>query len=148
MTPGSKQYAPNCHYICSTKPASASVSAKRVYRNWYVSFVTQTAYKVSYKLTERWPIQGHEYFWFLSSWNEREGISIHLLLVVFCSSLFSMRSKNISNACVTGPLRREINRWPVDSLHKGPIIRKTFPCNDIIMKLSASRSSPFSSELR
>ena len=28
---------------------------------------------------------------------------------------------------------REINRWPVNSLHKGPVTRKMFPFDDVIM---------------
>ena len=27
-----------------------------------------------------------------------------------------------------------IHRWPVNSLHKGPVIRKMFPFDDVIMK--------------
>ena len=35
------------------------------------------------------------------------------------------------------PLRGEFNRWPVDSPHKGPIARKMFPFDDIIMVITA-----------
>ena len=28
---------------------------------------------------------------------------------------------------------REINRWPVNSPHKGPVTRKMFPFDDVIM---------------
>ena len=31
------------------------------------------------------------------------------------------------------PLWRGINRWPVNSPHKGPVTRKMFPLNDVIM---------------
>ena len=30
---------------------------------------------------------------------------------------------------------RAIHRWPVNSPHKGPVIRKMFPCDDVIMKI-------------
>ena len=31
---------------------------------------------------------------------------------------------------------RRINRWPVDSPHKGPVMRKVFPCHDVLVKIS------------
>ena len=31
------------------------------------------------------------------------------------------------------PLRGGIHRWPVDSPHKGPVTRKMFPCDDVII---------------
>ena len=31
------------------------------------------------------------------------------------------------------PFVRRIYRWPVDSPHKGPVMRKAFPCHDVIM---------------
>ena len=33
------------------------------------------------------------------------------------------------------PFVKGIHRWPVDSLHKGPVMQKAFPCPDLIMFL-------------
>ena len=45
---------------------------------------------------------------------------------------FRRRSKKNSSASLA--FVREIHRWPVNSLHKGPVTRKMFPFNDVIMK--------------
>ena len=45
---------------------------------------------------------------------------------------FRRRSKKTSNLCVTG-LCLGIHLWPVNSPHNGPIKRKMFPLDDIIM---------------
>ena len=34
------------------------------------------------------------------------------------------------------PFVRRINRWPVDSPHKGPVMRNEFPCHDVIMYIT------------
>ena len=34
------------------------------------------------------------------------------------------------------PFERGIQRWPVASLHKGPLTRKAFPCDDVIMSMT------------
>ena len=36
---------------------------------------------------------------------------------------------------------REINRWPVNSPHKGPVTRKMFPFDDVIMHCDIGASS-------
>ena len=38
----------------------------------------------------------------------------------------------MSKLYITG-LLWEIHRWSVDFLHKGPVMRKTFPCHDVII---------------
>ena len=63
--------------------------------------------------------------------NERNGVSNHRLLDGVLNRLFRRRSKKISKLCVTG--LRGIHRSPVDSPHKGPVVRKIFPFNDVIM---------------
>ena len=35
---------------------------------------------------------------------------------------------------------REIHRWPVNSPHKGPVKRKLFPFDDVIMYLNSNMS--------
>ena len=47
--------------------------------------------------------------------------------------LFRRRSKKTSKLRGTGFFVRGIHRWPVNSLHKGPVTRKTFPIDYVIM---------------
>ena len=49
------------------------------------------------------------------------------------TSLMIVYSKKTSKLRVTG-LLRGIHRWPVNSPHKGPVTRKMFPFDDIIMR--------------
>ena len=55
-------------------------------------------------------------------------------LAIVYSTVYSSRSisKKISKFCVTG-LCAGIHRWPVNSLQKGPVTRKIFPFDDVIM---------------
>ena len=50
----------------------------------------------------------------------------------FLNRLFRRRSKNISKLRVTG-LWGGIHRWPVISQHKGPVMQKMFPFDEVIM---------------
>ena len=54
---------------------------------------------------------------------ERGGVSNHQCLNCFLKRLFRRRSKKTSKLRVTG-LCEGINRWPVDSPHKGPVTGK------------------------
>ena len=74
-------------------------------------------------------------FWILAlQWchNERDGVSNHLRIDYLFNRLFRSRSKKTSSSAslvfVGG-----IHRWPVDSPHKGPVTRKMFPFDDIII---------------
>ena len=49
------------------------------------------------------------------------------------STVFRCRSKKTSKLHVT--LWGKFNGWPVNSLHKGPVIRKIFPLVDVIMRI-------------
>ena len=52
---------------------------------------------------------------------------------IVCSTVYSRRrSKKTSKVRVTG-LCEGIHRWPVNSPHKGPITRKMFSFDDVIM---------------
>ena len=64
--------------------------------------------------------------------NGRDGVSIHQLLDCLLSRLFRHRSKKTSKFRVAG-LCWGINRWPVNSPHKGPVTRKVFAFDDVIM---------------
>ena len=40
------------------------------------------------------------------------------------------------------PFVKRIQRWPVDSHHKGPVMRKTFPCLAVIIKSWTGPTAP------
>ena len=64
--------------------------------------------------------------------NERHGISNHRCLECLLNGLFRRTSKKTSNS---SGLCGEIHRSPVDFPHKGPVTRKMFPFDDVIMVL-------------
>ena len=76
-------------------------------------------YKGQFNLTSQWC-------------NERDGVSNHRRLDCLPSRLFMRRSKKISKLRVSG-LCDGNHRWPMDSPHKGPVKRKMFPFDDVIM---------------
>ena len=53
------------------------------------------------------------------------------LTIGLLNRLFGRRSKKTSKHCVTG-LWQRIQRWPVNSLHKWPVMWKMFPFDDIM----------------
>ena len=67
-----------------------------------------------------------------------------------CSSVCSGADQRKHQSSVSLAFMRGIHRWPVDSPHKGPVTRKMFPFNDVIMKsqeaLSVLPPCVFSSE--
>ena len=64
--------------------------------------------------------------------NERDGVSNHQPHDCLPNGLFKRRSKKTSKLRVT-VFVRGIHRWPVNSPHKGPVTRKMFPFDDVIM---------------
>ena len=64
--------------------------------------------------------------------NEHDGISNHRPIDCLLSHLFSCRSKKRSKLHVTGFVRG-IHLWLVNSPHKGPVMWKMLPFDDIIM---------------
>ena len=75
-----------------------------------------------------WPLQ-----WRL---NEPDGVSNHRRLDCLLKRLFRRRSKKTSKLRVTAFVRG-IHRWPVNSPHKGPVTRKMFPFDDVIMQCAS-----------
>ena len=64
--------------------------------------------------------------------NERDGVSNqqpHDCLF----NCFSDADKQKHRSSASLAFERGIHRWPVNSLHKGPVTRKTFPFGDVIM---------------
>ena len=64
--------------------------------------------------------------------NEHHCVSNHHHYHCLLNRLFGCRSKKISKLRVTG-LCGGIHRGPVNSPHKGPMTRKMFPFDDVIM---------------
>ena len=65
-------------------------------------------------------------------YNECDGVSNHQRLGCLLKRMFRCRSKKTSKLRVTG-LCEGIHRWPVNSPHKGPVTRKMFPLDDVII---------------
>ena len=71
--------------------------------------------------------------------NERIVISNHQRLHCFLKCSFTHRSKKTSQLCVTG-LCEGNSLWPVNSPHNGPVTRKMFPFDDVIMTMQRTRA--------
>ena len=70
--------------------------------------------------------------------NEADCVSNHQPYDCLLNGLFRRRSKKTSKLRVTG-LCAGIHRGPVNSPHKGPVTRKMFPFDDVIMTQSNCR---------
>ena len=74
--------------------------------------------------------------------NECDGVSNHQPCnCFFFNYLFRRRSKKTSKLHVTGFGGGGIQRWPVKSLHNGPVTWKTFPFDDVIMVIKNSAAT-------
>ena len=76
-----------------------------------------------------------QYFnWISLQWrhNERDGVSNHQPLCCF-SAVYSGADEKRYQSSVSLAFVRGIHRWPVNSPHRGPVTRKTFPFDDVIM---------------
>ena len=67
------------------------------------------------------------------SHNGCDGVSNHQPHGCLLNLLFRRRSKKTSKLRVTGLCVWGIHRWPVNSLHKGPVTWKMFPFDDVII---------------
>ena len=76
-----------------------------------------------------------------SQWrhNECDGVSNHQPQGCLLKRLFRRRSKKTPKPRVTGPCGG-IHRWPANSPNKGPIKRKMFPFDDVIMKCRKNKT--------
>ena len=64
--------------------------------------------------------------------NEHDGVSNHQRFDCLLDRLFRPRSKKTSSSASLAFVRG-IHRWPVNSPHKGPVTRKMFPFDDVMM---------------
>ena len=55
-------------------------------------------------------------------------------VLVVCSTVCSDTDQRKEQSSASLTFVRRIHRWPVNSPHKGPVTRKMFPFDDIIMK--------------
>ena len=62
-------------------------------------------------------------------------------IMIVCSTVYSGDQKKTSKLSVTG-LCEGIHQRPVNSLHKGPVTRKMFPFDDVIMSTSPESYFP------
>ena len=68
-------------------------------------------------------------------YNDHDGVSNHQPPGCLLNRLFRRRSKKTSKICVTG-LCVGNSPGPVNSPHKGPVTRKMFPFDDVIMRMT------------
>ena len=52
---------------------------------------------------------------------------------IVCSTICSDTGQRKHQSSASLAVRREIHRWPFDSLHKGPVMRKMFRYDDVII---------------
>ena len=76
----------------------------------------------------------HQHSWFTLQWryNEHDGVSITSLTIVY-STVYSCADQRKHQNSASLAFVRGIHRWPVNSHHKGPVTRKMFPFDDVIM---------------
>ena len=56
-------------------------------------------------------------------------------LTIVYSTVYSRRRSKKHQSSASLEFVRAIHRWPVNSPHKGPVTRKMFPFDDVIMKM-------------
>ena len=66
-------------------------------------------------------------------------------LTNFYSTVYSGSDQRKHQSSASLAFVRGIHRWPVNSLHKGPVTRKMFPFDDVITSLRKSKMSPWCS---
>ena len=107
---------------------------------WKSSFIKMFEYYPGqgYLPLSEWFVHSMAYSVSLSlQWrhNGRGGVSNHRRLDCLLSRLFRRISKKTLKLRFTGLGEGRIHRWPMDSPHKGPVTRKMFPFDDVIMVL-------------
>ena len=66
-------------------------------------------------------------------YNGHDGVSNHQPHHCLLNRLFRLRSMKTPKLRVTRPFVRGIHQWPVNTPHKGPVTRKMFPFDDVIL---------------
>ena len=68
-------------------------------------------------------------------------------LIIVYSTVYSDRDQRKHQSSASLAFVREIHRWPMNSPHKGPVTRKIFPFDDVIMKLCLDSTSVYGQQL-
>ena len=82
---------------------------------------SQTVCKISWNVTLLWRHNGHS------------SVSNHSLTIVY-ATVYSDADQSKHQTSASLAFVRGIHRGPVNSPHKGPVTRKMFPFDDVIMK--------------
>ena len=64
-------------------------------------------------------------------------------LTIVCSNVYSGADQRKHQSSASWGFVRGIHRWPVNSPHKGPVTRKRFPFDDVIMILRLEQNGKF-----
>ena len=67
-------------------------------------------------------------------WRNDERVSQITSLTIVCSTVYSGSDQRKDHSSASLAFVLGIHRWPVNSPHKGPVTRKMFPFDDIIME--------------
>ena len=59
-------------------------------------------------------------------------------LTIVYSTVYSGADQRTHQTSTSLAFVREIRRWPVNSPHKGPVTRKSFPFDDVIMEMGTT----------
>ena len=102
--------------------------------HWYLPLVQHSSYMLRWW---QWPCLFSGALSLQWRHNERNGVSTHRCLDCFLNRLFRRRSKEPSKLHVTGLCAENT---PVNSPHKGPVTRKMFLFDDVIMDTRANHS--------
>ena len=130
-------------YLCSAITVRTNIlplSAASIHRNsadfdWKVGCVFFDVSKYVWRHS-KCPTRSHEVLWDFGYYNgvimremASETTSLTIVYSTVCSS--AGQRKNQSSAWLA--FVSGIHRWPVNSPHKGPVTRKMFPFDDVIM---------------
>ena len=74
--------------------------------------------------------------------NEHDGVSTHRLLYCLLNRVFRRRSNKTSKPALLGFVWG-IHRWPVNSPYKGPVSRKMFQFDVVIMRIKRYRQNSY-----
>ena len=117
-----------CHVLFEYSKLTGTICASffKLVSIWYRTFDTEYS---TVTITLQW------------RHNDHDGVSNHQPHGCLLNRLFRHRSKKTSKLRVTG-LCMGNSPGPVNSPHKGPVTRKMFPFDDVIMKTKRSANNP------
>ena len=116
------------HMICiGTNPVQVQFHLAQyfIWAQFYLSLLPQVRFTVTAMVCADFSLQWRH--------NEHDGVSNHQHHHCLLNRLFKAQIKENTKAPRQWPLCEEIHRCPVNSPHKGPVTRKMFPFDDVIM---------------